>query len=175
MCFFSFLQTNPAALSAKLMMILSLQTTVAQSYIAAIVYINSSQLFWYPGYHNLSHIYRIGSGRKKNSSHSVFNMLYTKNVHTCCAVITAFLLATLSIDIIDGSPNGAPTQACATMTPGHGVDAQLTSSSPFKTEIPAGVNWKWFLNWRLNWLKNSRHSLLPSLFPKRIKIFCVYM
>jgi hypothetical protein len=66
-------------------------------------------------------------------------MLYTKNVHTCCAVITAFLLATLSIGI-DGSPNGAPTQACATMTPGHGVEAQLTSSSPFKTEIPAGVN-----------------------------------
>lgn len=153
MCFFSFLQTNPAALSAKLMMILSLQTTVAQSYIAAIVYINSSQLFWYPGYHNLSHIYRIGSGRKKNSLHSVFNMLYTKNVHTCCAVITAFLLATLSIDIIDGSSTGAPTQACATMTPGHGFDAQLTSSSPFKTEIPAGVNWKWFWNWRLNWLK----------------------
>ncbi|XP_046651986.1 putative defense protein 3 [Daphnia pulicaria] len=68
-------------------------------------------------------------------------MSYTKNVHTCrAAVVAAFLLAVASIGRIDGSPTGAPPQACATMTPGHGFDAQPTSSSPFKTEIPAGEN-----------------------------------
>jgi hypothetical protein len=68
-------------------------------------------------------------------------MSYTKNVHTCrAAVVAAFLLAVASIGRIDGSPTGAPPQACATMTPDHGFDAQPISTSPFKTDIPAGVN-----------------------------------
>jgi hypothetical protein len=67
-------------------------------------------------------------------------MSYTKNVHTCrAAVVAAFLLAVASIGRIDGSPNGAPTDACATMKPGHGFESQSLSTSPFKTEIPTGV------------------------------------
>ncbi|KZS13190.1 putative Secreted protein [Daphnia magna] len=64
-------------------------------------------------------------------------MLCNKNMYTC-AVVLAFLLASVSIDRIDGAPDGAPLEACATMTPNHGVNPQLINSSPFKTEIPSG-------------------------------------
>nr|CAH0100363.1 unnamed protein product [Daphnia galeata] len=86
-------------------------------------------------------------------------MLYTKNVHTCCAVITAFLLATLSIDRIGGSSTGAPTQACATMTPEHGFEPQLPISSPFKTEIPAGN--KVLMDEAVQLELRSQNSLVP--------------
>lgn len=57
-----------------------------------------------------------------------------------CALVAAFwLLMVAPIDQIHGSPSGAPTAACESMTPGHGYDAQ-SNSSPFNTEIPAGVN-----------------------------------
>ncbi|KAI9554352.1 hypothetical protein GHT06_019624 [Daphnia sinensis] len=50
--------------------------------------------------------------------------------------IAAFWL--LMVAPIHGSPNGAPTAACESMTPGHGYDVQ-NNSSPFNTEIPAGT------------------------------------
>ncbi|KAK4009015.1 putative defense protein 3 isoform X1 [Daphnia magna] len=56
-----------------------------------------------------------------------------------CALVAAFwLLMVAPIDQIHGSPSGAPTAACESMTPGHGYDAQ-SNSSPFNTEIPAGM------------------------------------
>ncbi|KAI9554351.1 hypothetical protein GHT06_019623 [Daphnia sinensis] len=64
-------------------------------------------------------------------------MLCNKNMYTS-AVALAFLLASASIDRIDAAPDGAPIAACETMTPGHGVDPLLVTSSPFQTEIPSG-------------------------------------
>lgn len=36
---------------------------------------------------------------------------------------------------VDGFPNGAPTASCSTMKPGHSVDPQPLSTSPFFTHI----------------------------------------
>ena len=56
------------------------------------------------------------------------------------AVVSALWILILApVDQIHGTPSGAPIAACESMTPGHGFDVQNTTS-PFKTEIPAGVN-----------------------------------
>ena len=56
-----------------------------------------------------------------------------------CFVISVFLLILAPIDQVYGSPGGAPTAACGTMTPGHGAPVQ-TSLAPFMTEMPNGVS-----------------------------------
>ena len=57
------------------------------------------------------------------------------------AVVSALWVLILApVDQIHGTPLGAPIAACESMTPGHGYDAQ-NSTSPFKTEIPAGVKY----------------------------------
>ncbi|EFX80354.1 hypothetical protein DAPPUDRAFT_304084 [Daphnia pulex] len=63
--------------------------------------------------------------------------MYCKNLYTC-AVLGALLLVLAPIHRVNGEEEGAPPEACATMTPGHPFDPQLLSSAPFKTEIPAG-------------------------------------
>lgn len=54
-----------------------------------------------------------------------------------CAVVGALVLILAPIHQIQGSPNGAPLAACATMTPGHGVGGQQ-SVSPFTTDLLDG-------------------------------------
>ena len=62
-----------------------------------------------------------------------YNKFYT------CAVFSVFLLVFLPVDWVNGEEEGAPVEACVEMKPGHGNESQALSSSPFKTEIPAGV------------------------------------
>ncbi len=64
---------------------------------------------------------------------------YCKNLYTCAVLGTFLLLVLTPIHRVNGEQEGAPTDACATMTPEHGFDPQVLSSAPFKTEIPAGV------------------------------------
>ncbi|XP_057375817.2 putative defense protein [Daphnia carinata] len=53
-----------------------------------------------------------------------------------CVIVSVFTL--LVVPIANASPDGAPTQACGSMTPQHGEVPQ-TSTSPFQTEIPVGA------------------------------------
>jgi hypothetical protein len=63
-----------------------------------------------------------------------------KAAFTCAAAVSVLLVLILApIHQIQGFPNGAPTTACGSMIPGHGVGAQQ-SSSPFMTELLDGVN-----------------------------------
>lgn len=50
------------------------------------------------------------------------------------AVVATLLLIMAPTEIL-GSPSGAPTAACADMTPQHGFAPQ-SSSAPFRTELP---------------------------------------
>jgi hypothetical protein len=79
--------------------------------------------------------------KRKSAAHSVFNMSYSqKAAFTCAAAVSVLLVLILApIHQIQGFPNGAPTTACGSMIPGHGVGAQQ-SSSPFMTELLDGVN-----------------------------------
>ncbi|XP_057375810.1 putative defense protein 3 isoform X2 [Daphnia carinata] len=54
-----------------------------------------------------------------------------------CALVSALVLILAPVRQIQGFPNGAPPTACATMTPGHGVDGQQ-SASPFMTQLLDG-------------------------------------
>ncbi|XP_046651959.1 putative defense protein [Daphnia pulicaria] len=64
-------------------------------------------------------------------------MSYSKRAAFTCAAVSVLVLVLAPIHLIQGFPNGAPTTACASMTPGHGVGAQ-TSASPFMTELLDG-------------------------------------
>ncbi|XP_046452897.1 putative defense protein 3 [Daphnia pulex] len=65
-------------------------------------------------------------------------MSYSKRAaFTCAAVSVVLVLVLAPIHLIQGFPNGAPTTACASMTPGHGPSPQ-TSASPFMTELLDG-------------------------------------
>jgi hypothetical protein len=77
--------------------------------------------------------------KESSAAHSVFNMSYSKRAAFTCAAVSVLVLVLAPIHLIQGFPNGAPTTACASMTPGHGVGAQ-TSASPFMTELLDGVN-----------------------------------
>lgn len=64
--------------------------------------------------------------------------MHYKKFYTC-AVFSVFLLVLIRVDWVNGKEEGAPVEACVDMKPGHGFDSQNLTSSPFKTEIPAGV------------------------------------
>lgn len=67
---------------------------------------------------------------------SVLNRPCTKKAMVHSAVAFVFILSFISR--IEAFPNGAPQSVCASMTPGHGVATQQ-SSSPFVTTTPNGV------------------------------------
>ena len=74
--------------------------------------------------------------------HSVCNMSQHRasSLISASAVVSALWILILApVDQIHGTPSGAPIAACESMTPEHGYNVQNTTS-PFKTEIPAGVN-----------------------------------
>lgn len=66
---------------------------------------------------------------------SVLNRPCTKKAMVHSAVAFVFILSFISR--IEAFPNGAPQSVCASMTPGHGVATQQ-SSSPFVTTTPNG-------------------------------------
>lgn len=103
----------------------------------------------------------LASNREENQAqaHSVVDMMYCKNLYTC-AVLGALLLVLAPIHRVNGEEEGAPTEACATMTPGHPFDPQLLSSAPFKTEIPAGVYYNsYYSSVYFKWLFDFNHSV----------------
>jgi hypothetical protein len=65
-------------------------------------------------------------------------MSYSKKAAFTCAAVSVLVLILAPIYQIQGFPNGAPSTACGSMTPGHGVVGQQ-SSSPFMTELLDGV------------------------------------
>jgi hypothetical protein len=84
----------------------------------------------------------LASSREEAPAHSFVYTMYCKNLYTCAvlgALLQALLLVLAPIHRVNGEEEGAPPEACATMTPQHDFDPQLLSSAPFKTEIPAGV------------------------------------
>jgi hypothetical protein len=54
--------------------------------------------------------------RRSPSAHSVVYTMYCKNLYTC-AVLGALLLVLAPIHRVNGEEEGAPPEACATMTP----------------------------------------------------------
>lgn len=62
-----------------------------------------------------------------------------KAAFTCALVSVLLLILAGPIHQIQGLSSGAPEAACGSMTPGHGVGAQ-TSTSPFVTLVSDKVN-----------------------------------
>lgn len=56
-----------------------------------------------------------------------------KTISIASSFISLYLLLTLSIgNQVSGTPNGAPPEACSSMTPEHGLPPQ-SSPSPYVT------------------------------------------